>query len=49
MLLLVLLLIFGPIPFLILGVASLYALVTVGLPIVAALLLVWLVCAAITR
>ena len=42
MLLLVLLLIFGPIPFLILGVASLYALVTVGLPIVAALLLVWL-------
>ena len=40
MLLLVLLPIFGPIPFLILGVASLYALVTVGLPIVAALLLV---------
>ncbi len=44
-----LLLIFGPIPFLVLGVASLYSLAVVGLPIVAVLLLIWLICAAISR
>lgn len=49
MLLLALVLIFGPLPFLIFGVASMYALVTVGLPIVAVLLVIWLVCAAISR
>jgi hypothetical protein len=43
--LLALLLIFGPIPFLLLGAASLSALLTVGLPIVAVILLVWLVLA----
>ncbi|MEV5717312.1 hypothetical protein AB0L41_25765 [Amycolatopsis mediterranei] len=49
LLLFALLLIFGPIPFLLMGAATLSMLLAYGLPILGVLLVVWLICAIFSR